>query len=429
MAQNAAKTSEVAVAEVTVAGWQVLISRLSGYSKTFYALLAISAIVLAAGLAAGIHAMYVGYHHAYNATREIPWGILISTYVFFVVTSTGLCLVSSIGHVFGVKDFMPVAKRAVFLSIVTIVAGFMVIAFEIENPLRMALYNVISPNLTSNIWWMGTLYGVYLFFMALEFVFLQIDKHKLAMYAGLMGVFSGIAAHSNLGAVFGMLHGREFWYGPYMPIYFIASAMMSGCATIIFFSYLAYKLNGEKMEKPMLRALEVTTKVGVLLIGVIMFFSVWKIITGFVGAPAKQEALHEMLTGSFAFNFWGLEVLMGMVLPLTLFLLSRGRNVKMIFAASAMMIFGIFFMRYDLVVIGQTVPVFYELGVNDYPGMLSYTPSIHEILIVLAGMAFVSFTFLLGEKVFGAHRVEEHAHEEATHARISEHKTAEETAA
>ena len=38
--------------------------------------------------------------------------------------------------------------------------------------------------------------------------------------------------------------------------------------------------------------------------------------------------------------------------------------------ASAMMIFGIFFMRYDLVVVGQVVPVQYELGVNDYPGLL-----------------------------------------------------------
>lgn len=415
MAENLTQTSDVAVAAPTVTGWQIVIDRLSGYSKTFYALVALSAFVLAAGLAAGLHAMYVGYDHAYNTTREIPWGILISTYVFFVVTSTGLCLVSSIGHVFGVKDFMPIAKRAVFLSIVTIVAGFMVILFEIENPLRMALYNVISPNFTSNIWWMGTLYGVYLFFMTLEFVFLQLDKHKFAMYSGLMGVFSGIAAHSNLGAVFGMLHGREFWYGPYMPIYFIASAMMSGCATIIFFTYLAHKVNGEKMDKPMLRAMEVTTKVGILLTGVIMFFSTWKIITGFVGAPAKREALHDMLFGSFAFNFWGLEVCMGMVVPMALFLLSRGRNLKMIFTASALMIFGIFFMRYDLVVIGQTVPVLYELGVNEYSSLLSYTPSVHEVLIVLAGIAFASFMFLVGEKVFSAHKVEEHAHAQERH--------------
>src|SRR5271169_978957 len=292
MAEDLTKTADAAV----LTGVRVGVLQALQGSKGYYAALIISGMLLMAAVAAGIHAHYIGTMHAYGASREVPWGILISTYVFFVVTSTGLCLVSSIGHVFGVKDFMPIAKRSVFLSILTIVAGFMVIFFEIENPLRMALYNVISPNLTSNIWWMGTLYGAYLFFMIVEFIFLQIDKHKVAMYAGLLGVVSGIAAHSNLGAVFGMLHGREFWYGPYMPIYFIASAMMSGCATIIFFTYLAYKVNKQKMDWTMKRALEVTTKVGILLTCIMMFFSAWKIITGFVGGEAKVEALNALLS-------------------------------------------------------------------------------------------------------------------------------------
>src|SRR5665648_80943 len=61
-------------------------------------------LMFIAGTAAGIHAKLIGSLEAYGAYREIPWGILISTYVFFVLTSTGLCLVSSIGHVFGVKS-------------------------------------------------------------------------------------------------------------------------------------------------------------------------------------------------------------------------------------------------------------------------------------------------------------------------------------
>lgn len=407
-----AETKTQQVAEIAVpTKWDIVISRLTGLSKSFYIVLGLFALMSAAGIGAGLHAMYIGFNHAYNVTREIPWGILISTYVFFVVTSTGLCLVSSIGHVFGVKDFMPIAKRSVFLSIVTIVAGFTVIFFEIENPFRMAIYNVISPNLTSNIWWMGTLYGAYLFFMILEFIFLQIDKHRIATYAGFMGVVSGIAAHSNLGAVFGMLHGREFWYGPYMPIYFIASAMMSGCATILFFTYLAHKVNSESIDKLVARALEVTTKVGILAICIIMFFTAWKIITGFVGAEGKREALMVLLTGKYAFNFWFLEVGAGMVIPLIMYLLSRGKNMKMIFAGSALMIFGIFFMRYDLVVVGQVVPVYYELGVSEYETLLSYFPSIHEILVVLGGVGIVGTTFLIGEKIFNAHRVEEHEHE------------------
>ena len=40
---------------------------------------------VAAGIAAVVYVLSVGHLHAYNLTREVPWGILISTYVFFVV--------------------------------------------------------------------------------------------------------------------------------------------------------------------------------------------------------------------------------------------------------------------------------------------------------------------------------------------------------
>jgi len=391
-----------------VANWYSnIVGFLSG-SRSYYVLLALTGIVVFVSSMAALNAMNTGYRHAYNVTREIPWGILISTYVFFVVTSTGLCIVSSIGHVFGLKDFMPIAKRSVFLAVVTIFGGFTVLFFDIENPFRMALYNVISPNLTSNIWWMGTLYGAYMFFMAVEFVFLLIGNNRLAMYAGLSGLLSGIAAHSNLGAIFGMLHGREYWYGPYMPIYFILSAMASGCAAIIFFTWLGYKVNNERMDKSMERAMEVVGKLCTLLIAVLMFFTTWKIITGLVASPGKIEAIKALLTGPYALNFWLFEVLIGMAIPFVLLLYSRWKNLGMMFTASLLMIIGIFMMRYDLVVIGQVVPSFHDLGVKEYLHLLPYKPSFYEVMVVTGGVGIVAAAFLLGEKIFSGHKSEIH---------------------
>ncbi|MHB8859626.1 MAG: NrfD/PsrC family molybdoenzyme membrane anchor subunit [Thermoleophilia bacterium] len=377
-------------------------------SRIYYLAVALMALMVLAGAAAGIHAKLIGSLEAYGATREMPWGILISTYVFFVVTSTGLCLVSSIGHVFGVKAFTPIAKRSVFLAVATIMSGFFVIFFEIENPFRMAVYNVISPNLTSNIWWMGTLYGAYMMFMAVEFYLLVTGKYKIAMIAGFLGVVSGVAAHSNLGAVFGMLDGREFWYGPFMPIYFIASAMMSGAAAIILFTWLGSKVTGNELDPPMRRALELTTTVGILLITIILFFTIWKFIIGYAGGDAMKLALDSLIKGPYAFNFWVLELGIGMLIPLVLFIKSRGRQLGMMASASAMMMFGIFFMRYDLVVVGQVVPVQYELNVTEYSHLLSYTPSAHEILVVLGGIGLAGLIFLLGERVFEGHKTEAH---------------------
>ncbi len=150
----------------------------SGSGK-YTAAIGLLGLLTVIGVAAGIHSIYAGHEHTFGVSREVPWGILIAAYVFFVVTSTGLCIVSSIGHVFGFKNFNPIAKRAVFMSIATIVAGFLVIAFEIENSWRMPVGNVIGANATSNIWWMGTLYGAYLFFMLIEFVMLQKNEHKI----------------------------------------------------------------------------------------------------------------------------------------------------------------------------------------------------------------------------------------------------------
>lgn len=377
-------------------------------SKMYYLLVGVMAVLVVAGAAAGIHAKLIGSLEAYGATREMPWGILISTYVFFVVTSTGLCLVSSIGHVFGVKAFTPIAERSVFLAVATIMSGFFVIFFEIENPFRMAIYNVISPNLTSNIWWMGTLYGAYMMFMAVEFYLLVTGKYRIAMIAGFLGVVSGVAAHSNLGAVFGMLDGREFWYGPFMPIYFIASAMMSGAAAIILFTWLGSKVTGNELDPPMRRALELTTQVGVLLITIILFFTIWKFIIGYAGGDAKKMALDSLIKGPYAFNFWVLELGIGMIIPLLLFIKSRGRQLGITATASAMMMFGIFFMRYDLVIVGQVVPVQYELNVTEYSHLLSYTPSVHEIMVVLGGIGLAGLIFLLGEKIFDGHKTEAH---------------------
>ena len=362
-----------------------------------------------AGIAFGVHAMFVGYDHAYGVTREVPWGLILAAYVFFVVTSTGLCLVSSIGHVFGFETFKPIAKRSVFLAIATIVAGFLVIAFEIENPWRMAIYNVISPNLTSSIWWMGTLYGAYLFFMLIEFALLQAEKHKVAGIFGLMGVIAGVAAHSNLGAVFGLLNGREFWHGPYMPIYFITSAMMSGCATVIFFHWLAYKINGWKMSEKLEQSLRSVAKLGALLYLVIMFFTTWKMISGISGQPpGKYEAIMAWSTvplpGISGMARWP----WGLVIPFVIILAVRARNLTAMALRFAASIIGIFVMRYDLVVVGQMIPGFHELDLVDLPHILPYAPTLHEWMVTLAGFTFCGVLFMPGERMFRGHLSEDH---------------------
>ncbi|MFN2353087.1 MAG: NrfD/PsrC family molybdoenzyme membrane anchor subunit [Desulfopila sp.] len=383
------------------------VQALKNSSMAYKMAMASFALLTLAGLGVGAHAYFAGYHHVYNVTREIIWGHLIAAYIFCVVTSTGLCIVSSFGHVFGGEAFMPIAKRTVFLSIIFMLGGFVILFFEIENPFRMFLYNVISPNLTSNLWWMGTLYGAYLVFMMIEYYFLLEQNHSISRIMGFFGLVVGIAAHSNLGAIFGMLHGRPFWYGPYLPIYFIFSAAMSGGCAVLFFTTLAWKINPEIMNQRMERAMRAICQLTIYFIAVIFFFTVWKIITSSV-SHGKAMVILSLVAGDYAFSFWVFEVLLGMVIPMFLLIRSRGNNLNMMLVASGLMMVGIFFMRYNIVIPGQMFSVYHDLGVEEAMGKIDYMPSFHEIVISVCGMTFVMLDYLVGEKVLNGHQLEKH---------------------
>jgi len=386
-----------------------LATRMKSGSNRFFLVTMLLGLLMLAGAIAGLMATVGGHHIYYNVNRELAWGVLISAYIFFVVTSTGLCLVSSIGHIFGVESFMPVAKRAVFLAIVTLCAGFFVISAEIKVPIRMMLYNIISPNLTSNIWWMGTLYGVALGVMIMEFLFLNLNKHKLAVICGFTAAIGEIAANSNLAGVFGLLNGREFWHGPYLPIFFIGSAVMTGAAALIFFHVIAHRIHHEPMDGAMKNAMDGCRKVAILGIAIVLFFTIWRMVSIVAGEPSgAYMGAMAMISGPYAISFWVFEIGFALVLPLILYLRSQGTNLRMMLLASTLMIIGLFFMRYNMVIVGQAIPVYHGLGVNGSKELISYFPSYLEILVTLGGFGLTGFLFMLGEKVFGGHKVSTH---------------------
>ena len=115
-----------------------------------------------------------------------------------------------------------------------------------------------------------------------------------------------------------------------------------------------------------------------------------------------------LLTGPYAINFWVGEIALGLLIPFTLIMAVRGKNMKTLFVASVAGMIGIFFMRYDLVIVGQLVPQYHGMGLVDYPELYTYMPSLHENLVVLGGIAFCGLTFIMGEKLFRGHVLEHH---------------------
>jgi len=350
------------------------------------------------GIAGVLNVLIQGHAHVYNVTREIPWGILIATYVFLVVSSTGLCLVSSLGHVFGIEKFEFIGKRAILLAILTLLCGFGTIAMELNHPIRMGIYALISPNFTSAIWWMGTLYGIYLVLLCGEFYFLMKGMHKGAFAMGMAGFIAAISAHSNLGAVFGLLEARPYWHGSFLPIYFILSALVSGGAIVSLIVYFNHKESGTPMPQKYESFMDTLGRLQALFLMILVFFVVWKTIPGIYGhPPEKYEATMAVINGPLAINFWFFEVLLGLLIPVALLLNPRTRTPMGVMWAGISATVGIFFMRYDLVIAGQMVSM--RAGTADLvDGLLHYVPSITETAIVIGAISACLLMYTLAEK-------------------------------
>jgi molybdopterin-containing oxidoreductase family membrane subunit len=359
--------------------------------------LAATILLFLAMFAIGVGNYLVHGHHAYGVTRQHPWGLLIAVYIFFVVSSTGFCIVGSLGDVFGFKDYTMISKRAIFGSIVTILAGFAVIAFEIGHPVRMLIYNVISPGMRSAIWWMGTLYGIYLTFMIIEFYFLINNNMKKAKIFGLVGLLVGLAAHSNLGGVFGFLNARTISNGVFYPTYFILTAFITGIYLSFIIMGFRYKMNFDEKTKTLLIGL---AKIQTLLIGILMFFETWKMLTGvYGGMPGRADVVEHILeSGGFLYG----EVLCGMLIPFVVMLFTKWRSVTTYVWTSAIGMVGIFFMRYDLVHDTQLKPL-QMMKISEYqlpPSWVEYFPSATEIMISLGGLGLCMLLYYVGTKAF-----------------------------
>ena len=367
-------------------------------------LLAVTTLAFLAMFVIGVAIYLVHGHHAYNVTREHPWGLLIAVYIFFVVSSTGLCIVGSLGDVFGFKDYMAISKRAIFGSIVTILSGFAVIAFEIGHPVTMLIYNVLSPGLTSAIWWMGTLYGLYLTFMIIEFVFLLKNDMKMAKYFGLTGLLVGLAAHSNLGSVFGFLNARPISNGVFYPTYFILTAFITGIYLAFIMYGFRYQLKFDDVAKKLLTGL---AKIQGLLISILIFFVTWKLLTDIYGGMPNRSEVAVHILGSW--TFWA-EVILAMLIPLILILKSGGTNLIGMFWASMSGMVGIMFMRYNLVHDTQLKPL-QMLKKTEYqlpPEWVHYIPSSTEVMISLGGVGLCLLLYYVGTKLFNLDADEHH---------------------
>ena len=333
----------------------------------------------------------------FGTTPSFEWGILISAYVFFAITTSGLCLGSSLGTVFGIDMFRPLEKRHAILAVLSLTTAFGIIALDLHYPVRMVFGAVFNPSLTSAMWWMGLFYAVYLVFLLVEVASMFTGRDNIHRYACLASSCTAVLAPSTLGAVFGVVFAHTYWFGLFTPITMLMTALLAGSALlgIVFYLVVRFDLAGyeraRRLAIPAIRILLAMSLVGSL---VLLGRGLLDGLTS--DAVALHGATMALLNGPLAIPFW-IRLLGGLVVPLALIALPATRTVAGTGIAAALAFVGVLLDRLLFVSAGQIIPTTTVGGVTSET-YVAYTPSLVEISIVVAAFAFVAFAYTLAER-------------------------------
>jgi len=343
-----------------------------------------------------------------GTTPTFEWGLLIVGYVFFAVTTSGLCLASSLGTVFGIDRFRPLEKRHALLAVLCLVTAFGVIALDLHYPVRMVFGAVFNPSPSSPMWWMGVFYGIYLCFLLTEVWSIFWHHQRIHGIACLLSSAMAIIAPTTLGAVFGALAARPYWTGVFTPILMVATALLSGTALlgIVFYAVTRLRLTG--FERAGALAIPAIRSVLIIALVVVAVLVAQQVIVGLSTTdPGLSAATHAMISGPLAMQFVGVRLIGGLVVPLAILIVPRTSGAAGVCWAGCLAITGVFADRLGFVSAGQIAPTTATSGVVSAP-YAAYTPSLVEIGILVGAAAVVAMLYTLAERYLDLSESEVH---------------------
>lgn len=354
-------------------------------------------LAILAGLAGAVQLFTKG-HYLFNTNDVLLWSLPLGVYIFLALTSSGLTILASLPLVFEIKKYEPVAKRLVFLAIATLLGGFVAIGLELGNVFHM-IYIMLSPNLSSPIWWMGAIYSVELVILILKLWRLHTgDWHSgFSKALGIVGFLAAIVAPLMIGSVFGLTESRVTYFGPVMSIYCLLMAVLSGTALCLFYNLVLASLGGNGMSETKKIICDDFTRIFSFSLGTVIVFTLVKI------AIEANTVVPDFLNyRKYAQAFGGIghfntEVIVGLFIPFILMAIPSIRTVNASrIVASGLTLAGTLAMHMEILLAGQSRPV--GPKAEQYPAYISYFPSLYEWLVFLLAVAIILLLYTLGER-------------------------------
>jgi Ni/Fe-hydrogenase subunit HybB-like protein len=341
-------------------------------------------VILAAGFYSTVLRFAKGLGAATALSDQFPWGIWIG---FDVLCGVGLAAggftLAAVVYVFHLKRFHPILRPTILTAFLGYALVAVALLFDLGRPYRI-WHPLIMWNPRSVMFEVAWCVMLYLTVLALEFspvVFERFGWRKplkivrsLTIVLVIAGVMLSTLHQSSLGSLYLIVPSKlhPLWYSPLLPVFFFVSAISVGLAMVIFESNLSARAYGREIEMPLLADLGKAMAVVLAFYGLMRFEDLFgRGAGGYLLQPTSETAL------------FGLEILLGIAVPLVMLSARRVReNREGLFAAAVLVITGFLLNRLNVSI----------TGMEGFSGA-HYFPKWTEVAVTLslAGVAFTLF--------------------------------------
>jgi Ni/Fe-hydrogenase subunit HybB-like protein len=340
----------------------------------------------------------------------IYWSIQIVMYPFMTGLVAGAFVLSSLYHVFGIKQLKEMARFALVFSFALLFAAPMPIVLHLQHPFR-GINVFMTPHFTSAIAAFGIVFFTYGAIVASELWFLyrkhfvevalplkekqdktlsewlkfilfctltlgvydiseealKKDEKAIKVLAG-VGIPVACFLHGYAGFIFGSVKANALWMTPLMPVIFIMSAIVSGIALcmltyIVTMEIRKFLASRKKTPYQLSQSTEEIKGVEVSVIRMtaryLLFFFVFAIslelldliFRGYT-AVKSWDVLRSVIYGKDFTDIFILQYGIGNLVPMILFLIP-GLTIRRAVLGVLLVLFGVFMMRWNVVIGGQ----------------------------------------------------------------------------
>jgi Ni/Fe-hydrogenase subunit HybB-like protein len=365
-------------------------------------------LLMALGLAAVVgylssHHMDSHGHYISGMSNQIVWGFPHVVAIFLIVAASGALNVASISSVFGKYDYKPLARLSALLAIALLIGGLAILVLDLGRPDRL-IVAMTKYNFKSIFAWNIFLYtgfiiitGIYLWMM------MERKMNKFSKIAGLFAFIWRLILTTGTGSIFGFLVARQAYDAAIMAPMFIIMSFAFGMAVFILVLQASYKWSDRNLGDAMLDKLR--KLLGIFVAAVFYFVVAYHLTNLYATEHHGVEAFILKDGGIYTFLFWGVQIILGCLIPLALVFIkpmSQCRNCLTI--ASLLVIIGGLAQLYVIIIGGQAYPLEmfpgHEVSSSFYDGVVTgYTPSIWEILLGIGGTCIALLVVTVGVAV------------------------------